>query len=466
MATISRKFFATIEQQIAGFSDAKSRSLPPNAPLLHTNFDESASAKKVASTSKRQIGRLKKWMADLSMQLCAIGDAMELYLAAISDLRPLGDSMWLAGALEGLAAAIFIVLKLGLKIEDYLGNEIIVAAQVSSITAEIAAFRIAEERYCEAILLLSRTENCFLLAAESSVRLAHTLCFINSSDGYFAVFEDGRLSRIPSSAGPDEVNAQDNVLTEVVTYENGIFIRNYESQHERRGKVVDLILRASELPGLSDLQVIECILCGALLCRRLKMYRKYIFLVYRAATMHTERQDYSVTIPILKMLVEDVLKLSAVSVPKLWSYLLRGLLKLLAENAHQTGDLKCAGNAISKLLQLISKSLNEQGYLFPLLDVKPNVLTESHRFAPKIQATASSTSEKFSADTLSDRFTEFNSEYSFPAVLSSPLSALRKLTAQKSADEFERYDIHLLQFYYSPYTTNYFSKKKIDRGLR
>ena len=43
------------------------------------------------------------------------------------------------------------------------------------------------------------------------------------------------------------------------------------------------------------------------------------------------------------------------------------------------------------------------------------------------------------ADPLSDRFTEFNSEYSFPTVLSSPLNVLRKFTSQKSADEFERY---------------------------
>lgn len=58
---------------------------------------------------------------------------MELYLGAMTDLRAVNDLMWLAGALEGLSTAILIVLKQGLSIEDYLGKEISLSAQVSGL---------------------------------------------------------------------------------------------------------------------------------------------------------------------------------------------------------------------------------------------------------------------------------------------------------------------------------------------
>lgn len=435
MATISRKFFTAIEQQIEGFADAKARNSPPHPPLLQTNFDDVGASAKKTTTPKRQIGRLKKWMADLAMQICAIGDAMELYVAAIADLRSVGDSMWLAGALEGLSAAIFVVLKLGLKIEDYLGDEILLTAQVSAITVEIAAFRLAEERHTEAVFLLSRTEHCSLLAAESSVRLAHTLCYINSCQNYFAAFEDGRVSRVPSSAGQDDPT-QDKVIVPDVMYENGIFIRNYDSRHERRIKVIDLILRAAELPELSNMQAIECILCGAVMCRFMKMHRKYIFLMYRAASLYIEQQEFSISASMLKILIEDIFNSpGANAIPHLWKHLFRGVLKSLATSAQEIGDFKCAANSVSNLLQLISSSLNEQTNLGSTAEFSDELM----RAISDTSTISSFSADSVTVDPLSDRFTEFNSEYSFPTVLSSPLNVLRKFTSQKSADEFERY---------------------------
>jgi hypothetical protein len=114
MATISRKVFSSIEQQLAAFSDAKARNQPPPPPHLYTNLDDEQTAKQLAkkgtgAVTKRQIGRLKKWMGDLCMHICAIGDAMELYLAAISDLRPLGDSMWYESEYDSILFYIFFL---------------------------------------------------------------------------------------------------------------------------------------------------------------------------------------------------------------------------------------------------------------------------------------------------------------------------------------------------------------------
>ena len=134
--------------------------------------------------------------------------------------------------------------------------------------------------------------------------------------------------------------------------------------------------------------------------------------------------------------VEDIFNdPGANSVPHLWRHLSRGVLRSLAASALEISDLKCAANAISNLLQLISLSLNEQTDLGSTTEFSDQLIGSiscSSTFT-------SSAADSVAADPLSDRFTEFNSEYSFPTVLSSPLNVLRKFTSQKSTDEFERY---------------------------
>lgn len=64
----------------------------------------------VPNTKKLQAGRLRKFMGDLSMQVCSPIDALSHYSAAIADGRQCSDSLWLAGSLEGYAAAVLTLL--------------------------------------------------------------------------------------------------------------------------------------------------------------------------------------------------------------------------------------------------------------------------------------------------------------------------------------------------------------------
>ena len=64
----------------------------------------------VPNTKKLQAGRLRKFMGDLCMQVCSPVDALAHYAAAIADSRQCSDSLWLAGSLEGYAAAVLTLL--------------------------------------------------------------------------------------------------------------------------------------------------------------------------------------------------------------------------------------------------------------------------------------------------------------------------------------------------------------------
>ena len=88
--------------------------------------------------------------------------------------------MWLAGALEGLSTAILLVLKIGLPIEDFLGKEIILAANVSSVSVEIAAFRLVEKRITEAISLLVvvTLSVCLSVCLSVTQSITHSLTFV------------------------------------------------------------------------------------------------------------------------------------------------------------------------------------------------------------------------------------------------------------------------------------------------
>ena len=55
-------------------------------------------------------GRLRKFMGDVCLQLCAPVDAIAHYAAAAVAYKTVSDPLWHAGALEGYAAAVLILL--------------------------------------------------------------------------------------------------------------------------------------------------------------------------------------------------------------------------------------------------------------------------------------------------------------------------------------------------------------------
>ena len=55
-------------------------------------------------------GRLRKFMGDVCLQLCAPVDALAHYAAAILACKTVPDPLWQAAAMEGYAAAVLILL--------------------------------------------------------------------------------------------------------------------------------------------------------------------------------------------------------------------------------------------------------------------------------------------------------------------------------------------------------------------
>lgn len=72
-----------------------------------------ASLKPQQLYKKKPSGRIRKWMGDLCLQVCSPIDAIEQFIPAIIDCRALGDSLWLAGALDGYATAVLLLLQHG-----------------------------------------------------------------------------------------------------------------------------------------------------------------------------------------------------------------------------------------------------------------------------------------------------------------------------------------------------------------
>ena len=58
----------------------------------------------------RCVGRLKKQLGDLCLQVGRVGEALEHYSQALDILRAYNDWLWLAACLEGMGAASTVLL--------------------------------------------------------------------------------------------------------------------------------------------------------------------------------------------------------------------------------------------------------------------------------------------------------------------------------------------------------------------
>lgn len=137
---------------------------------------------------KKPSGRIRKWMGDLSLQVCSPIDAIENYIPAIADCRALGDSLWLAGALDGYATAVLLLLQQiangsSLNIDDIIGKDLktitlSTASQLDGLSSldtmslEEKAYRLAEERTNEAIAIYARNIVFCTMEVECTLRLA------------------------------------------------------------------------------------------------------------------------------------------------------------------------------------------------------------------------------------------------------------------------------------------------------
>jgi hypothetical protein len=106
-----------------------------------------------------------------SIQGCSPLDALENFIAAIAECKNQGDSMWLAGAYEGFAAAILFCLELRVSLDETVGRELKASLQ-SGLSLGCAVVRLAEERCVEALSLHGRNMAFAGLEVECSLKLA------------------------------------------------------------------------------------------------------------------------------------------------------------------------------------------------------------------------------------------------------------------------------------------------------
>ena len=229
---------------------------------LRTSVTNARREKEFAKGSykKRPAGRLLKWMGDLSLQVCSPLDALQHYGSSINECRLLGDQLWLAGALEGFAAAILLLAELEMPLEDALSRELR-ALPLSALNKSpsnsypsivVRALMLAEERAAEAMSLYSRRVVFCALEVECALRIA-------------------RLHELAATSP--------------------VFKNERWPGHDRRA--LAYVLRAASVPGLNAQQQIECTIEGSLICKHLGMQRKYALLLYTAALTCAENDNTS-----------------------------------------------------------------------------------------------------------------------------------------------------------------------------
>lgn len=166
------------------------------------------------------------------------------------DSRSIGDSLWLAGALDGYASVILLLKERGqYNLEELIGKDLKSVSlpslpETDETLKEIdRVYVLAEERANEAISIYSTSVVLRILEVETTLRLAR---MFERSEWFYG----------------------------------------------KEQKVVEYIMRAASVPGLNQRQQIECTLEGALICYRLGLTRKYTLFLYIAALMSAEDANY------------------------------------------------------------------------------------------------------------------------------------------------------------------------------
>merc|ERR1719334_55315 len=105
---------------------------------------------------KRVLGRLKKHLADLSLQAGLLAEAWNYYQVAADVLRPANDWLWLAASLEGLCAV----------------SVVLVEQQQKGISLGARGLRDGEmvERYREAVIHYGKYSHAGIIETEASIK--------------------------------------------------------------------------------------------------------------------------------------------------------------------------------------------------------------------------------------------------------------------------------------------------------
>jgi len=160
----------------------------------YANSNKSLVSRKAAPNmyKKKPSGRIHKWMGDLCMQACTPRDAYEHYVTSIAECKALGEQLWLAGALDGFASSIILLLHMHANVEEICSKEFksMLASSNSSsggigvntitdnsnnTTTESViekAYRLVEDRMNDAISIYSSSIVYCALEVECILRVA------------------------------------------------------------------------------------------------------------------------------------------------------------------------------------------------------------------------------------------------------------------------------------------------------
>lgn len=120
MANAAVRIIASLEQQMVLCEEARVKNaLPASTSIPLCTFyddleerDANAAVKSKSKTyKKRPLGRVRKWMGDLSLQISSPLDALEHLAVAIAECRALGDSLWLAGKDHALSPMLILFVE-------------------------------------------------------------------------------------------------------------------------------------------------------------------------------------------------------------------------------------------------------------------------------------------------------------------------------------------------------------------
>ena len=246
--------------------------------MLGMNSTNNISTKKqfIPMYKKKPSGRIHKWMGDLAMQVCSPRDAIEHYSVAITECKATGETLWLAGALDGYASAVLLLIQMQANLEEIIGKEL---------------------------------RNTSVGGNNNSGGSANASGAGNAGSGSTGVGDNNNVSSDSSNIEKAYRLAEDRVNEAIAIYASNIIFcalevecilrvaRMHESRlnhSNRESKVMEYVLRAASVPGLNTQQQIECTLEGGLICHRLGMWRKYALFLFIAALMSADNNNYGV----------------------------------------------------------------------------------------------------------------------------------------------------------------------------
>lgn len=329
ISNITVKLILSLERQMSYCDQCRNKNIIPTAVTqLFTLYDDydadfelAAGGQKLkTSILKKPVGRIRKYMGDICLQVSSPLDAIEHYFGSIFEARIMGDTMWLAGALLGYAVCIVQFYRMSIQIEevaivikDYksLLQTIPLSGSVISQANEMSKMlKIVDDRVNEAVAQFSKHAGC-------------------------SNFELGSLIRLAIMT--EKSNDPDKIV-----------------------KVLDYIMRAGSIQGLNAMQRIECMLEGSMICRRLGLQRKSSMFLYMAGLMCVESNMHDTAYALLLQVCDDYgidpRDIVLVNSSKSWTTMRLGVLLNLSYASKMSNNATTACQSISMVLRMINKS--------------------------------------------------------------------------------------------------------------